>query len=219
MKILGFHTCEKTGGWSYIWENAPFLSGPTGPPDAKRWQWLTQGYYFWTDSDHFAHIWGRVGYKDEYSISRCDLDIPDDFFLDLAGNVSSQLYFNKLTDLYEKRLRKAGKSEVPTIATTIAHYRLKEENPVSRGMFPFWAIKAQDTFHSEQNDIAFTPKSKESTIVLTRQQVCLFEKAKKCIVDKVVVYPEEFSKRVEAVLNLRKVSSYDESTDGIIEIS
>lgn len=41
--IKGYHTCKTEGGWSYIRGNAPFLSEPNNR------QWLTQGYYFWTD--------------------------------------------------------------------------------------------------------------------------------------------------------------------------
>lgn len=49
VKIKGYHTCKVDGGWRHILKNAPFISEPNNR------QWLTQGYYFWTDSNHFAH--------------------------------------------------------------------------------------------------------------------------------------------------------------------
>ncbi|POY42012.1 hypothetical protein C3Z13_08435 [Avibacterium endocarditidis] len=83
-----YHTCHLEGSLISIFENSPYRCITTTP------QWLGNGYYFWTDSEFFAHKWGLLKdkYPKGYAITEYLVDIPKDSFLDLVGNVKDQLF-------------------------------------------------------------------------------------------------------------------------------
>ena len=188
--ILGYHTCKAEGGWSYIKSESPFLSGSGSN------QWLTQGYYFWTDSDYFAHKWGKNSYNDDYAIVKCHMEIENSLVLDLVGSVESQIFFKKALDKYRARLNKANPNskQEPTVQAVIAF--LRKVSKQNSGVFPFAAIKAQDTSTKYNiNTIPFTGGKEEMITNIQRQQLCLFECYSNLITKKEVIYPEEFKKR------------------------
>ena len=75
-EILCFHTCNNEGGKEFILERAPFHSDTTKP------QWLGQGYYLWTDSDYYAHDWGRQAPRyGNYVITKFKLSVESSYFL------------------------------------------------------------------------------------------------------------------------------------------
>ncbi|MCK5899166.1 MAG: hypothetical protein KAG06_08855 [Methylococcales bacterium] len=188
--ILGYHTCKAEGGWSYIKSESPFLSGSGSN------QWLTQGYYFWTDSDYFAHKWGKNSYNDDYAIVKCHMEIENSLVLDLVGSVESQILFKKALDKYRARLNKANPNskQEPTVQAVIAF--LRKVSKQNSGVFPFAAIKAQDTSTKYNiNTIPFTGGKEEMITNIQRQQLCLFECYSNLITKKEVIYPEEFKKR------------------------
>lgn len=190
MKILGFHACKKDGGWCYVWNNSPFISGDNVAP---RWQWLTKGYYFWTDSDLFAHQWGIDRYNSSYAIVKCDIEIPSEKLLDLVGNVSDAQYFSTLLDMYCNKHKKASNGtpqKEPSVSAVIEHYRSKTN---------IWyhdAVKSYDTPPKHARVVKFTPRSSECTTLVLRQQLCVFENAKSYIGDPTVVYPECFAEKM-----------------------
>ncbi|HHQ4796631.1 hypothetical protein ACEUAZ_01350 [Aeromonas veronii] len=182
--MLCFHTCKTDGGKEFVSESAPFLSGKNIP---RKWQWLSQGYYFWTDDPHFAHIWGECSYNDDYAILKCKLSFQPDMLLDLAGNVAHSLYFQKLVSIYVKKLQGKDPTIRPTVSTVIEHFRKeKQSTPM---IFPYQAIKAVDIpSGGYRKKLRFTPKSNECLPLLPRIQLCLFEEARDIISDKEIIY-------------------------------
>lgn len=186
--LKGFHTCKETGTWEFIWNNTPFKS------EANNRQWLTQGYYFWTDSDYFAHKWGRQSYNGSYAIICCSIQIEKSLFLDLVGSVENQLYFKKILDLFYEKLKTADPiAKPPTINAVLTFYRDMEET--NNGAFPFLAIKAADAYQEEKFN--FIENYSAFLTVPSRQQLCLFDKAYDCIKEKYPVYPEDFKTEIE----------------------
>lgn len=164
-----FHTCDTAHGRVFVEKNAPFISRKNGP---KKWQWLSQGYYFWTDEDYFAHMWGRDAYNNNYAILKCQINISPDLVLDLASNLTHSLYFQKLMELYKERLRKINSKDSPTVSTVIEHFRKKAKDDIK--LFPFEAIKAVD-FSQKAKKLKFSPDSFACMTMLPRLQFCLFE--------------------------------------------
>lgn len=187
VRVIGYHTCKTEGGWSFVGSEAPFLSC------AGDNQWLTQGYYFWTDSDFFAHIWGKVSYKDDYAIVKCTIIMDDELFLDLVGSTRACIYFQKLLTKFRERLKKISPEKEPTVNAVIAYWRKQSEK--NESVFPFVAIKVQD--ESERGTLEFTGKGRRESmrVSIPRQQVCLFEKGLRFLKEKELVHPEEFVNR------------------------
>lgn len=184
MTIQAYHSCRTSGGWHYIFKNAPFLSEPNSR------QWLTQGYYFWTDSDHFAHKWGGNSLKNDYAVIKCSIDIERHLLLDLVGSVEDQLFFQSMLKRFHKKLKKANpNAKEPTVHAILSFYRRKAGN--NPDLFPYQAIKAQDNY--SENKLSFIDAGRnEQLSLVTRQQLCLFESASHCIKNKEVIYPEQF---------------------------
>ena len=186
VSIIGYHTCKKNGGWSVIDARAPFLSGN------GHGQWLTQGYYFWTDSDHYAKRWGdrNKKYGGSYAIVKCKIEIDDDDFFDLVGSVKHQLYFRKELARHRERLKRAGRDpEDLTVSDTLRFLRAMQAK--NDGYFPFVAIKAQDDPEGKTCFyITGDNEERERMPTLTRQQICLFELGHEYIVEKEIVYPD-----------------------------
>lgn len=187
VQIIGYHACKTEGGWSFVKSEAPFLSRSGNN------QWLTQGYYFWTDCDYFAHMWGKTSYRNDYAIVKCRVVLDDGLLLDLVGSTSDRIYFQRLLTKFRVRLKKISPEKEPTAHAVIAYWRALSEKNVS--VFPFVAIKVQD--ESEGDTLEFTGKGKREFMYVgvPRQQVCLFEKGLPFLKEKELVYPEEFVKR------------------------
>ena len=167
--ILGYHTCKTEGGWSYVKAEAPFLS------DSGKNQWLTQGYYFWTDSEHFAHIWGKCSYNDDYAIVECNIKIESELILDLVGSVKSLLFFERCTAQFRTKLKKIDPTKEPTVEAVISYWRyIASKNDIK--LFPFVAIKAQDMPNKYNiKTLSFTGTNEVMIVSIPRQQICLFE--------------------------------------------
>jgi len=184
--ILGYHTCSTYGGWSYVKCESPFLSG------SGENQWLTQGYYFWTDSDFFAHKWGKLSYSNNYAIVKCDIEIEKDLLLDLVGCVKSQRYFKKYLERFRAKLKTIDPTQEPTVHAFIAFMRNLSKN--NTGFFPFIAIKAEDSGNKYNTDtLSFIGGPEEMIISIQRQQLCLFESGLQLITRKEVTFPEKFT--------------------------
>ena len=186
VSIVGYHTCSTKGGPREVIQGAPFLSG-----GGKR-QWLSQGYYFWTDSDYFAHQWGERGYEGDYAIVRCILNIEEVNFLDLVGSVDDQLYFLDQINQFKNFLVSCEvKEEEITVGDIIRLIRA-----VADVDFPYVAIKAQDILlHGKvasRNMFPFRAGRPEQMPAITRQQICIFESGYGCIVEKQLVHPDNF---------------------------
>lgn len=181
IQILGYHTCSKDNGLKHVEGHAPFHS-KTGEP-----QWLSPGYYFWTDNTYFAYKWGKLPkYKGQYAIVECLIELDSSVLLDLVGNVDDQLKFKELSRNFYERFMKIGRPDLAkkaTIGGIIEFYRRQK----NKEMFPFIAIKAQDRY--DGGSMKFTSKSKEVMPLLTRQQLCLFEDGRICITKRSIIFP------------------------------
>ncbi|WP_127341637.1 MULTISPECIES: hypothetical protein [Enterobacteriaceae] len=177
-----FHTCKTTSGRRFVEQNAPFLSRANGP---KKWQWLSQGYYFWTDVDYFAHIWGRDSYNNDYAIVRCQITINSDIVLDLAANVEHSLYFKGLAEAYQKKIQKVNPNEIPTVSTVIEHYRKAAEK--NKEIFPFEAIRAVDCSPTAPK-LKFAPDAMGFMTTIPRLQFCLFQSSRNAITSKEIYH-------------------------------
>lgn len=194
VSITGYHTCKTEGGWSYIRAMAPFLS------ESNERQWLTQGFYFWTDTVRYAHHWGK-NYPSGYAIVKCKLEIEDHLLLDLVGSGVDLDYFESRMSKYKSRLIQAGRSEKEcTVSTCIAWMRkiAKQQNE----FFPYVAIKAHDI--PKVDHFPYRVGKKESMPIRTRQQLCLFDSAVSCIVEKKIVYPDDYASRSGLVALVKK---------------
>ncbi len=189
--IFGYHTCKIDGGWSFIRAQAPFISEPNDR------QWLTQGYYFWTDSDYFAHKWGKESYGGNYAIMKCRIEVKDDLLLDLVGSTQAQQYFYQLLTKFKNKLESIDPAKKPTVQAVIAYWRKKEKENPGIGLFPFSAIKAQD--NSQNSKLSFIGKKECMFIGIQRQQLCLFGGNESLIINKQLVFPENFKQRAENV--------------------
>ncbi|WP_318473288.1 hypothetical protein [Photobacterium leiognathi] len=161
----GFHTCKDKGGYEHIVKNIPFKSG------SGEDQWLTEGFYFWTDSPYWARKW--LGTQNKV-IGQFDIELcRETELLDLVGNVEHQLEFVKLKDTVLRHLDFVARKKI-CVHQVISYFRKRET------IFPYSAIKAEDGRRLES--IRFIdPKfqaRKETMDLVTRQQMCVFEKAK-----------------------------------------
>ena len=80
--LIGFHACKAEGDPIF-----PFLSNDHDKT------WLTQGYYFWTDSDTWAQFWGQKSVKSRrFVILKCRIELAEDECLD---KVLDEDFFNE----------------------------------------------------------------------------------------------------------------------------
>jgi hypothetical protein len=184
VQIIGYHTCKTDGGWSYINSEAPFLSGSGDN------QWLTQGYYFWTDSSHFAHKWGKDSYNNDYSIIECKLIMDVEKLFDTVGSTKAQLYFEKLLIRFRNKLKKIDPKREPTVQSVIDYWRKEAKKNIE--IFPFLAIKAQDGFRGSR--ISFSGGVEKMQVGIQSQQLCLFENGLHLLQEKKIIYPPNFIK-------------------------
>lgn len=184
VQITGYHTCKTEGGWSYLKAEAPFLSRN------GQNQWLTQGYYFWTDSAYFAHKWGKDSYGGNYAILKCKIEMDKELLLDLVGSTEAQLYFERLLTKYKAKLKKTDSRKKPTVNAVIAYWRKQAER--NKEIFPFVAIKVQDGFRGSTLDFISSKKRAVMHIGIQRQQLCLFEYGLSFLTEKEIIHPQEF---------------------------
>lgn len=142
-------------------------------------QWLGQGYYFWTDSDYFAHFWGKTQYKKNYAILNYEVRVDEDDYLDLVGNVNDQLFFNELKQMY---LDKLGFRKNVTVIEIIDFFR--QEKIIS-----YKAIKASDVPHKNERT-AFSENKPETFVAPTRQQLLVVSGCEELVLNKKWYFPE-----------------------------
>lgn len=186
---VGYHTCKMQGGYDQILTSIPFLSG-SGPN-----QWLTQGYYFWTDSEYWAQKWGTQGKRviGNFTIDLC----PETELLDLVGNVADQIEFVEYKNKILDSLHVSDKKNI-TVNQILSYLREKEtQHP---GVFPYIAIKAEDG--RKREEINFIDKNldkfKRTQSLITPQQLCVFEEARMKIKLVGFIEPIEYGERFSA---------------------
>ncbi|HHX8294127.1 TPA: hypothetical protein ACVOYL_002246 [Vibrio diabolicus] len=190
---IGFHTCSLEGGYESIKKDAPFLSG-NGED-----QWLTQGYYFWTDSPYYASSWTPKGVKrgsDKKAIGKFSIKLAAGYnsqdLLDLVGNVKDQEDFLKLANRFITRLGHEKLSQV-TVREVIGELRRINKLGRTEGMFPYKGVKAVDNRKHKYEMRFVLPKYHGLKLpLITPQQMCIFEEARDCIEIVGFEHPKEF---------------------------
>lgn len=179
VSITCFHTCDNRGTKDEILSKVPFKSNSSNP------EWLGKGYYFWTDVDHYAHIWGRMKPRNgNYVITKFQLDIKKDELLDLVGDAEALLFFKKLITEYKHHL----KNEISKAKTRRDTNRLKRElSNVSvatvtqffrdEGILDFKAMKSQDINTEKIHGLSYL-KGRKEILPFTRQQLVVYEEGK-----------------------------------------
>lgn len=161
-KLAVYHACRYVDDIESIREKVPFKSRAEG-------QWLTQGYYFWTDTPTYAITW-RCGSGDRNIISKFSLTFKNqELLLDLVGNVQHQELFCGYINQLKKRGVFGGIGRTITISQVISY--LREDGDI----FPFIAIKAGDK-HNSPYIFHHSSKYQERCSFIQRQQLCLFDK-------------------------------------------
>lgn len=164
IEIDAFHVCKKNGQE----HKAPFLSKP-------KHQWLTQGYYFWTDSVYFAKKWGETHYKnrgDDYCVMKFNLFFNKEELFDLVGNVKHKIEFMIIV----KRLKKLNTIAQDTLSLQSIIEYLRRLNNENIGAWAYNAIKVEDKRDLDLMDIPVIKGKIESiSIGPTRQQLCVFK--------------------------------------------
>lgn len=156
-----FHNCEARGDRNTV--DAPFLS-------KEKDQWLSQGYYFWTDDAFYAKKWGkgkRYVYQFKYIIDR-------EYVLDLVGSVRDQLAFIEeylaTYDILIKSVPALKKYQHQDIAVGVIIEILRRY-----GEFPYHAIKAYDITYKSAQTFPYIGGRPEKAVIPTRQQIVIFE--------------------------------------------
>lgn len=181
--IICFHTCDNRGSKKHILESVPFIS------NSGKTEWMGKGYYFWTDSDYYAHKWGRIPpRRGNYVITKFILNVEKKCFLDLVGDVNAQIFFKKLVEKYKSylknkihntkntKLKKELEDEVNKVCISTVIQHCKQNTT-----FSFGVIKAQDMPKSTTLELSFIPDKDEFLPYPTRQQIVVYENAKNCL--------------------------------------
>jgi hypothetical protein len=181
---FGYHTCKLENGFDYIVENIPFRSG-----DGAN-QWLTQGYYFWTDSDYWAKKWGKAGSR---AIGQFSLDLCfKKEVLDLVGNVEHQLEFIELKDIILNKLGEDKKRKTVTVNQVLNKLKCYKE------IFPYLGVKAQDGRKIENINFVDSQFNKAKLGLITPQQLCVFEEAKDRVALCGFIEPSKYAEKMPA---------------------
>ena len=171
---IAYHTCKADNGYHFIVKNIPFISGNGSN------QWLTQGYYFWTDSDYWAKKWGKPENRaiGKFKINLCF----SSEILDLVGNVEHQLEFQKFAELI---LQKTKEGDHLTVNQIVTWLRGKKE------IFPYKGIKAED--QTRVVKYKFVSQRNETMSLVTRQQLCIFEEGREKVKLLGFIEPKSFT--------------------------
>lgn len=181
-----FHVCMNKGTKEEIKDKAPFKS-------IGKNKWLGEGFYFWTDSDHWAMMWKNTAYHGNGVIIEYHVSIEKEKLLDLVGNVKQQIEFYSA---WKKISIKLGE-KINNISAYIMLLRESEKhNP---GSFSYWGVRAKDANPSVKH-IDFIERDNEKdkkTIPYSsfyeRHQLCVYEEFKEyCVTFSRFTYPKIF---------------------------
>ncbi|QUE76222.1 hypothetical protein [Stutzerimonas stutzeri] len=184
-EVLGYHSCRAQGSKDELKEKVPFLSRPHN-------QWLGQGYYFWTDSDHWARRWRK---DEENVVSEFNISIHRENLLDLVGSVNDQILFANIIKRFSSRF--GNKLCVSSVVSWLLEER---EKPGSEMIFRYWAIKAKDVAKGT-SAVPFVRSRKQTSEARGFEELLLGERHQMCVYpaykDETVtfrrfVYPKHF---------------------------
>ncbi|EGQ7873533.1 hypothetical protein ACEWBT_14090 [Vibrio parahaemolyticus] len=176
---IGFHACSQQGGYEGVVEGIPFFA----PESEQRSQWLSPGYYFWTDSPTYAKSWKPQGHGRAIGKFTIELNISDEAeeLLDLVGNVAHQEAFCELVEMVIEELPEKNAQNI-MVNEVISYLRQDKE------VFPFIAIKAMDNRNPKNpknpmQTVKFAHDTNLRLPLVTPQQLCLFDRSRAKLVD------------------------------------
>lgn len=193
IQIPCYQTCKTYDkDWKVLYAEFPHhaLNSKTN------FQWLGNGYYFWTDSDRFAQWWGTDRLQEPYCITRYAIHIEYNMIFDMVGNTAHiEYFFEKLLCTYRELFNRARRFSMkklpePTIATVIDHMR----KHYKEAAFNFRAMKVCDAWLDKSFNLQFTPdhKTYEFFPGIRRIQLCIFSGEEDCIQNKTPHYPDDY---------------------------
>lgn len=179
VSITCFHTCDNRGTKHEILSSVPFESNSGNP------EWLGKGYYFWTDVDHYAHIWGRIKPRyGNYVIVKFQLNIKSDELLDLVGDAGALLFFKTLISQYKEHLKKEVRKaktrkdrdrlegELSNISVATVTQFFRDEKILN-----FKAMKSQDINTKNVQGLSYL-EGRSEILPFTRHQLVVYEEGK-----------------------------------------
>jgi hypothetical protein len=176
---IGYHACSQKGGYDGVVKGIPFFA----PESEDRSQWLSPGYYFWTDSPTYAKNWKPLGQGRAIGKFVIELDISNaaEELLDLVGNVAHQEAFCELVEMVIEQLPAKDAQNI-MVNEVISYLREDEEG------FPYIAIKAMDNRNPRNTNnpmqtIKFAHDTNLRLPLVTPQQLCLFDRTRASLVD------------------------------------
>jgi hypothetical protein len=187
METIGHHTCNKSGGESYVVSEGPFKSVIKKNDKGKiSMPFLGEGYYYWDDNLDMAILWGRIRYKKGFYVILSDLNLTPDVFLDLVGNRKQMKYLIKLME----QTKKSGlDKEKWTIGAFIEFVKVLRK--YQKDVFPFEIIRAIDSSidAKEQQKVYYFVQGKPNYIDLQpRIAICLISKNDLYLRTKMITY-------------------------------
>ena len=183
--------------WEEVFADSPHFAVTDN--SASKWQWLSDGYYFWLYSDRFAHWWGKQWFK-QYAITKYTIKVDRTQLLDLITNPDHIEYFYALLTSYQEVYDQAvedGEAEdmiEPSVCGALTYFRELLDDG-----FPYQAIMAVDDW----KDFKFTPgefkmapnaKDHEIFVGTQRAQICVFDQFK----DEILLRKTAYSPNVYA---------------------
>ena len=186
--------------WVEVFEDSPHLAVTN--QEAKKWQWLSNGYYFWLNADRFAHWWGKLWFK-QYAITKYTIKIDRTQLLDLITNPDHiKLFWDLMIEyqnVYDQAVE-AGEAEdmiEPSVCAVLTYFR-----DLLGDSFQYKAIMAMDEwkdfkFLDPDSDFEFkmAPDSNEHEIFggTKRAQICVFEQfGNDILFKKTAHFPEKY---------------------------
>jgi hypothetical protein len=190
---LGFQTTtvfykfvpRRRKNWLQVFEDSPHLAVTDNK--AKKWQWLSNGYYFWLNSDRFAKWWGNLWFK-QYAITKYTIRLDRTQLLDLITNPDHvKLFWNLMNEyqiIYDQAVKDGEAEDLiePSVCAVLTYFR----DLLGDG-FAYKAIIAIDEwkdfkFLDPDSDFEFkmAPDSDNHEIFggTRRAQICVFEQFK-----------------------------------------
>lgn len=151
--------------------------------DSKHYQWLTDGYYFWLNSDIYAKWWGKNKLKGKYLVKKYEICIERDKVLDLIENPDDEKLFFYFIFMYLEEYKKYNTDnqlDEPTVSTVITYMKKKFLSNF------FLAIYITDDFINKRyylpidnkKWLKMIPSSTSKSDIykpMGRPQVCVFE--------------------------------------------
>ncbi|WP_218699127.1 hypothetical protein [Acinetobacter harbinensis] len=186
--------------WVEVFKGSPHLA--VTEKEARKWQWLSNGYYFWLNADRFAHWWGKLWFK-QYAITKYTIKVDRTQLLDLITNPDHIQFFWDLMNEYQKvydQAVEAGEAEEliePSVCAVLTYFR----DLLGDG-FQYKAIMAIDEwkdfkFLDPNSDFEFkmAPDSNQHEIFggTKRAQICVFEQfGNDILFKKTAHFPEKY---------------------------